>query len=316
MYKKILVPLDGSAIAEGVLPYVRTFAASLNIPVHLLQVIDPDTLIASRTGELGLSHNISTAEREHNGDYLKKMAAALPDPAAASFSVRIGKPAEVIIEVATPERETLIAMATHGRSGARRWLLGSVAEKVLNGAESDVLLIRAEQIENGKATGQVKRLVVPLDGSELAERVLPRAVELAKKMHLDMLLLRAYLMPGVAYPTGAYAPDWKLLDEEQKEIVSEYLERKIKELRDAGLERVFFTVQEGSAAEKIIDVARENPESLIAMSPHGVGGVGRWVFGSITLRVIRHAETAVLVIRAKTDEAEESSELKGWKLYG
>ena len=301
MYKKLLVPLDGSATAEGVLPYVRAFAKGLSIPVHLLQVMDPESLIPSPAAQPGRPHNIVTAEREHDGDYLREIAALFPDPATVSCSVRIGKPAEVIIEVGETDLDTLIAMTTHGRSGIRRWLLGSVAEKVLHGADNDVLLSRAiAPIERKSAAAHLERLVVPLDGSELAEKALPCAVQLAKKMNLELMLLRVYLMPGVAYPTGSHAPDWKLLDQETRDRASKYLQEKIAQLRNEGLKRVCFKVLEGSAAEKIIDVARENPESLIAMSTHGASGAGRWVLGSITERVIRHSETAVLVVRAKS----------------
>ncbi len=299
MYTRILVPLDGSTISEGVLPYARAFATALDIPVHLLQVMDPNTLIPSVAAQQGRSHNILTINREHNGDYLKETAASFSNPAAISSSVRVGKPAQVIIEVAATDRDTLIAIATHGRSGIRRWLLGSVAEKVLHGADNDVLLIRAMGQIDRKIAAQLKRLVVPLDGSEVAEKALPCAVELAKKMNLELILLRVYLMPGVAYPTGSYAPDWKLLDQEMRQRASEYLEGKSKQLRNEGLERVSFRVLEGSAAEKIIEVARESPESLIAMSTHGASGIGRWVLGSVTERVIRHSDTAVLVVRAK-----------------
>jgi nucleotide-binding universal stress UspA family protein len=299
MYANILVPLDGSPIAESVLPHARAFAAALGIPVHLLQVIDPDTLIPSVPDEKSPSHNILTGEREHNGDYLKEIAASFADPAALSSSVRMGKPAEVIIEAAGTHPDALIAMATHGRSGIRRWLLGSVAEKVLHGADNDVLLIRAMAQIDTKKTAQLERIVVPLDGSELAEKALPCAVGLAKKMNLELILLRVYLMPGVAYPTGSYAPDWKSLDRETRERARDYLEEKIRDFRKEGLERGSFRVLEGSAAEKIIEVAEKSSESLIAMSTHGASGVGRWVLGSVTERVVRHSDTAVLVVRAK-----------------
>ena len=301
MYKKILVPLDGSKISESVLPHARAFATALNIPVHLLQVMAPETRIPSVAAQQDRSNNILTAEREHNGDYLKEMSTSFFDPAAVSCLVRIGKPAEVIIKVAATNLDTLIAMATHGRSGVRRWLLGSVAEKVLHGADNDLLLIRAiEPIERKGAAAHLERLVVPLDGSKLAEQAVPCAVELAKKMNLELILLRVYLMPGVAYPTGSYAPDWKLLDRETRERASEYLQETIRQLRNEGFDRVSSMVLEGSAAEKIIGVGRENSGSLIAMSTHGASGVGRWVLGSITERVIRHSDNAVLVIRAKS----------------
>lgn len=300
MYKKILVPLDGSGVAEVVLPYTRAFATALNIPVHLLQVVDSETLVPSVAAQQPRSHNILTAEGEYNGDYLKKIAASFFDPAAVSCSMRIGKPAEVIIEVAATHLDTLIAMATHGRSGIRRWLLGSIAEKTLHAAANDVLLIRGiEPSERKEATANLKKLVVPLDGSEAAEQALPCAFELAKKMDLELILVRVYLMPGVAYPTGRYAPDWKLLDQEMRQKANEYLETKVGQLRNEGLERVSFRVLEGNAAEKIIEVAQENSESLLVMSTHGASGVGRWVLGSVTEHVVRHSDTAVVVVRAK-----------------
>lgn len=265
--------------------------------------MDLETLIPSAAAQQGRSHNVLTTEREHNGQYLKELTASFSDPAAVSFSVRVGRPAEVIIEVAGANHDTLIAMATHGRSGIRRWLLGSVAEKVLHGASTDVLLIRATEQSARTRAAQLERVLVPLDGSELAEKTLPCAVELAKKMNLELIVLRVYLMPGVAYPAGSCAPDWKLLEQEKREIAIEYLEGKIRQLRSEGFERVSFRVLEGSAAEKIIDLARENPETLIAMSTHGASGAGRRVFGSITERVIRHSETAVLVARAKSADS-------------
>lgn len=118
-------------------PMPVRFATALNIPVHLLQVIDPETRIPSVAAQQDRSNNILTGEREHNGDYLKEISTSFPDPAAVSCLVRIGKAAEVITEVAAPHLDTLIAMTTHGRSGVRRWLLGSVAEKVLHGFNSN-----------------------------------------------------------------------------------------------------------------------------------------------------------------------------------
>jgi nucleotide-binding universal stress UspA family protein len=113
--------------------------------------------------------------------------------------------------------------------------------------------------------------VVPLDGSQAAEQALPCAFELAKKMNLELILVRVYLMPGVAYPTGRYAPDWRLLDRETRERASEYLQGKIQHLQNEGFDRASPIVLEGSAAEKIIEVARENPEV-------GIGAVVRTAF--------------------------------------
>lgn len=297
-YTRIVVPLDGSTIAEGVLPYAHTLAMSVSVPVHLFQVIDPDTLKSSVPSQQ--VHHVSTDNKEDDISYLKRIAASFSSPTAVSCSIRVGKPAEAIIELAARESGTLIAMATHGLSGIQRWLLGSVAEKVLQGASNDVLLIRAvDHRINSNISRGFKRLVIPLDGSELAEEALLRGVELAKKMNLEVILLRIYLMPGVAYPTGSYAPDWKLLDQEMRQKAGEYLEGKAGQLRNKGLQQVSFRVLEGNTAEKIIEVTQENSESLLVMCTHGASGIGRWLLGSVTERVVRHSNTGVLVVRAK-----------------
>lgn len=303
MYNKILVALDGSQLAESILPYARAFAKALNIPVELLEVIDPDTLIPSVAAQHGYPHTLLTAERAHNGEYLKDIAASFSNPAAVSCSVRIGKPAEVIIEVAAAHADTLIAMATHGRSGIKRWLLGSVAEKVLHGANDDLLLVRSAEQVGSRKVALPKRILVPLDGSKLAETALSCGVDLAKEMSLELVLLRVYLMPGVAYLTGSHAPDWELLDKEIREQASKYLQERMRQLKDDGLERVSFVVLEGSAAEKIVDLAREKPGSLIVMSTHGMSGMGRWVLGSITERVARHSGEPVLIVRATRERS-------------
>ena len=99
------------------------------------------------------------------------------------------------------------------------------------------------------------------------------------------------------YPDEAYVPDehiWELIRDEARQ----YIDRKVKELKDQGLARVSSILLEGFAAERIITVAREKPESLIAICTHGRSGVRRWVLGSVTDRVVKHSGDPVLVIRA------------------
>ena len=107
-----------------------------------------------------------------------------------------------MIEKATADKNTLIVMATHGRSGIQRWLLGSVADKVLHGATNHVLLVRAN--DGGKTDGEaaLKTVIVPLDGSPLAEQVLPYVVELAKKMKLKVVLMRVLRAAALHFRRG------------------------------------------------------------------------------------------------------------------
>jgi nucleotide-binding universal stress UspA family protein len=192
-------------------------------------------------------------------------------------------------------------MATRGRSGIHRWLMGSVAEKVLRGATNPLLLVRGD--EEGKSDGvaTLKSIVVPLDGSKLAEIALPRAVDLAKKLGLEIVLTRAYQIPLSTYGVAdaAYIPNPNALMNVVKEEAGAYLETKVNELRQNGVEKVSSILLLGSGADEIIDLARTTPDNLIAMSTHGRSGVKRWALGSVTEKVVRHSGDPVLVVRAE-----------------
>jgi nucleotide-binding universal stress UspA family protein len=207
----------------------------------------------------------------------------------------------VIIEKAAAEQDTLITMATHGRSGMNRWLLGSVAEKVLRGASNPVLLIRAAENSRTEDRPTLKSLIVPLDGSDLAERVLPVAIELAKQRDLEIVLIRAYNIPTSAYAgIEGYALPMDDLLKDMRDEACEYLENKVADVKKRGIARVSFAAKEGLPADEIISFAKNLPGGLIAMSTHGRSGVRRWVLGSVTETVVRHSENPVLVIRAST----------------
>ncbi|MBI2351686.1 MAG: universal stress protein, partial [Deltaproteobacteria bacterium] len=161
-----------------------------------------------------------------------------------------------------------------------------------------LLFVRAtEEIKKTEAVS-LKRVVVPLDGSGLAEMVIPHALELARKMDLEIVLLRAYALPTPVYSAEDYAPDLGELWEQIKKEAQEYLAGKVDHLHKEGLRKVSTVLLEGYAADKIIDLGRERAGSLVAMCTHGRTGVGRWVMGSVTDRVVRHSGDPILVIRA------------------
>jgi nucleotide-binding universal stress UspA family protein len=297
MVRKILVALDGSRVSEGVLPYARFLARALKVPVSLFRVVGPQSQKPMSTVGRELPTDLRAGEAKTCSDYLRRVADTFPPELTVDWCVDTGHPAERIAERAAADAGTLIVMATHGRSGIQRWLLGSIAGKVLQIATNPLFLVRGtREPESGEAP--LKRVVVPLDGSEPAELAIPHAVELTRRIDMEIVLARVYLLPGVAYPTGDYAPDWDLLNREVRETATRYLERKMLELQREGVERVSSAVLEGSAAEKIMDLAHEKPWSMIAMCTHGQSGVGRWVLGSITERVVRHSSDPVLIIRA------------------
>lgn len=291
MYSKILIPLDGSKFAEAVLPYARLLAQDLNIPVDLLCVNDP--------------HDTTACAPYMVNEYLATIGASFGG--SAGLIVESGHTAATIVECAAAEPEMLIAMATHGYSGTKRWLLGSVAEKVLHAAANHVLLVHPA---NGQARPEAKftAVVVPLDGSKLAETVLPTVSELALRLTLRVDLVRVarriYSAPPEAFlPVfGANAPNLKKLWDEAHDEANRYLIDTASQLRRQGLSQVDSLVLESGAdgaAAAIVDLVKRTPDSLVAMCTLGASGIGKWPLGSVTERVVRHTSGPVLVIRPR-----------------
>ena len=304
MFERILVPLDGSKTAESALPYARTLAERLDADVELLEVID--------VGEI--SGNVSTATAALLNDvprsgrpdqYLTQIAKSFPS-IRTRWRVEQGSAAAIIIDTAAADKETLIIMGSHGRSGIHRWLLGSVAEKVLRGTSNPLLLVRASEQAPTDGQATFGSIVVPLDGSKQGELALAPALALARSMKIEMVLVRTYELPATAYyraddypaSAAAFIPSYAELVEEMSREAREYIDAKVKELRSHGLEQVRSQVLEGNAAEQIIKLSQNTTGSLIAMCTHGQSGLKRWVLGSITEKVVQHSQNPVLLIRS------------------
>ena len=297
MYTRMLIPLDGSKVAEQVLPYARFLAKALAIPAELLGVVDPEALVALADPARGRHIDTLVAETmSRTALYLETIARSFSG-AQVKCSVEKGNAAEIVIKKATTDKGTLIVMATHGRSGIQRWLLGSVADKVLHGAMNHLFLVRAT--DQGKTDGEapLQTVIVPLDGSPLAEQVLPYVLDLTKKMKLKVVLTRAYALPPsvAAEDYGFYSAD--LLDHLEAES-RDYLQQKVNEVKQRGIENVASVINPGYGAEEIITLGRNTPDNFIAMSTHGRSGMQRWVLGSVTDRVVRHSGDPVLIIRS------------------
>ena len=294
MYTRILVPLDGSETAEKALPYARAFAGNLKVPVELLGVIDISHYASG--DRVRYLDALIDAAILRNQEYLKRVATTFAG-ARVESTVEGGAPAEAIVTKAAGNKGTLIVMATHGRSGLKRWLLGSIAEKVLRGASNPALLVRASGETETEGEVTPTRIIVPLDGSELAEAALTTVVELARALKLKVVLLRAYSVKAIMYSDEDNLHDSNEIATELKNEATRYLDHWAGRLKSEGCADVLPIVSEGDAAETIIEVAEGAPNSLIAMCTHGRSGVKRWVLGSVTEKVIRHAGNPVLVLR-------------------
>jgi nucleotide-binding universal stress UspA family protein len=211
--------------------------------------------------------------------------------------VESGQAAETIVDRGS--KDPLIAMATHGRSAAKHWLLGNIAQKVLQASTNPLLLVRPNQDVARESNVRLSILILPLDGSHLAEKTFPHAVYIANCLKLEVALIRAYNLPTTGYfmASGITGPAIQEIKDRIKQEITEYLQSKAEQLRGEGIQNVSFVAMEGAGPEEIIELAQKTPGSLAVMSSHGRTGMGRWVLGSVTDRVVSYAGGPVLVIR-------------------
>jgi len=289
MLRTLLVPLDGSVLAERALPYASRLAraagarlllmrATLAHPVEGIEEADARAAMVERAEiELG-----SVAERlRHEG--------LIVEPA-----VYYAEAAEAILKAARERQADLIVMSTLGRTGLGRWIYGSVANRVLQRAEVPLVLVPAS-CERAWAAEGPRRILVPLDGSPLAEEALAPAQALAELGHADLLLARVVEPLAPIEPHGGYLPPLHP-DESELDAARQYLESVASPLRFGGRTVTVHVVQ-GSPAAQISAVARERQVDLIAMATHGRGGVARLVMGSVAAEVLRQASGPLLVVR-------------------
>jgi nucleotide-binding universal stress UspA family protein len=302
METRILVPLDGSRLAEQALTCAMTLGRGLKAELVLFRAIaiPSDVQEALDRADLNPDPLMKKLETEAN-EYLDAMSHILTK-ADLRFShvVRHGLAADAIVDYVEQKGIQLIVMASHGSTGIKRWMHGSVAERVLQSARVPVLLVRAkEKVSKGlPEASPCRRILVPLDGSKLAEQVLPAVTPIASALGCEMTLLHVPIISASGSFTGAwYLPlDGSFGTADQD--AQAYLDRLAGDLREQGIE-VSTAVWVGPVAETIIDHAQVNDVDLIAMCTHGRTGIARWALGSIADRVLRAGDKPILLVRAR-----------------
>lgn len=298
---RILVPLDGSPLAVQVLPYVRTFAKLLGAQIHLTHVITHGDQYHLALGhgvwdELQSKSRPSTTTtddltklRENALSYLQQQAAPLRDAGIpVGISTLEGSPVEAIVGAA--EDSLMIAMATHGYSGVRRWALGSTTDKVVHASNIPIFVAHVKP----QSEYALRRILVPLDGSVIARRALPTAVKLARASGAQIILL-AIAPPPIGGIEVQLTP--VLIDEKERAAIHDRL---LSEVIAAGCDssglQITPLVVEGFVAEEISDEAERMQADLIIMSSHGYGGWRRLALGSVTDKVMHITRTPLLII--------------------
>ena len=295
MYERILVPLDGSSQGEIVLPYVYQMATRFRAEILLVSVAEPSIPQPDQLHRSYLSHLTEQMQRELR-EWEPKGETGIQS------KVLLGEPADEILKCGDQYKASLLVMASRGRSSRGPWILGNVAAKVLRATDKPIMLVRSPA--KGDALHQkrlINKVLVPLDGSPIAEQVLPHAEGVARILGSELFLFHVF-EPMRKYAGGLVyrALPNEVVDAEnarRKQAGLSYLDEISKKLKDRGIS-VTSGVAPGSPAEQILDYADANRMDLIAMSTHGRSGVGRWVFGSVTDKVLHAGDTAVFVVRA------------------
>ncbi len=299
--KAIVVPLDGSELAEQALPLAGAIATKRNAEVVLTTAITA----GDRWVDDGIVRQWESEEQAAVESYQRSIIERLQQQGVhARARSDWGQPQAVIESVADNEDAGLIVMTTHGRSGVSRWTLGSIADKVLRTTNTPLILIRPTA--QAQVPEAVRQIVVALDGSDLAEAALPEAERFARAMDASLLLVRAVVPPTMLYG-GQFVPGGLPVLDQLEVEARQYLERTAERIRKSGL-KVSVEVAVGAPADVILTASREKGADLIAMTTHGRSGLNRWILGSVADAVVRHGGVPVLVIRSWPSLSEEEAE--------
>ncbi len=304
MYKTILVPLDGSELAEGVLPYAKDISRQTKADISLVRVVEPTTDEIKKYAKRDLISKISSKVKSESNKYFDKVRDYLKGPNVKITSNLLeGVPAVEIVSEANKNPDTLIAMSTHGRSGVRRWMIGSVADKVVRESSVPLLLIKPKGRSPIGPEPTLKTVIVPLDESKFSEQALSHVTYLAGAMNHHVILTRVTpsamdyarwnSYDGVNWPVTEMSEIAGNVDEGAKEYMNA-LAQKLTKQKIGSIEQALL---HGDAASAIIELASHTPNSFVAMTTRGRTGLSRTVLGSVADRVMRHCDEPVLMIR-------------------
>lgn len=319
MYHHIMVPLDGSALAEKALPYATGLTHRLEAKVTLVQVLElPPVLEGSLDTEAAL---ISSAET-----YLQQIKAVMTGtglvqplrPEQVQTKVAFGNPKHEMAVEAAAIKADLVVMTTHGRSGLAQLIMGSNAASLIQHTTIPVLLIRPLPLEVSRSLTDAMAvpldfdfekaqgpLLVTLDGTPEAEVVLEPAIKLAQAINIPIHLLRV-VPPLVPFSYGDISTRFSqdIRDEVNKysQEAYQYLDQIQAQVSAQGLE-CNCSVRVGEAAKEILDFVHTTNPSLLAMATRGRGRLGQVLLGSVAGEVAHHCQLPVLLVHMPVHEA-------------
>ncbi|MFO8101370.1 MAG: universal stress protein [Dehalococcoidia bacterium] len=287
MFKKILVPLDGSETAEKALPFAEHLARKFRGEMTLFTALEEGGRF-----EHPFRAYLKEKSEELGTEWVRSDMAVVQDSASNS-----------ILKFARENEMDQIVICTHGLSGPGMWSMGSIAAKVLQQSPIPVLLIRAAASDEMAANRTFRSILVPLDGSPLAECVMPYVEQLAQSFGSRVLPVQAVQpvrtppVPVASYPAGVALEDHDDdLTETMKAKAGEYIDGREAALREKGIDAAAAVLM-GKPYEAIAQYARSNPVGLIVLSTHGYVGNRKIPYGSITSKILEGSSQPVLVVR-------------------
>lgn len=296
MFSPIVVPLDGSKLAERALAPAEALAQYCHSQLQLVRVAVAQQMLVPEDAGYGVLYPDQSlvAARAEAHDYLTDLqAASVAETPGLQFEIREGDVASEVVDAARHAEAQLIVMSSHGYSGLRRWLLGSVAEKVLHAAPCPVWVVRAP--------APPQHILITLDGSILAEEVLLPALTVARCFGARVTLLRVV--------SDISGPDIAALDTYERGLGRRFVDQTYDEAAaylallaetHAANDLIITTaVRSGPAAETILEYADGHDNDLVAMTTHGRTGLRRWIYGSVTHKVLDQLPVSMLVARSR-----------------
>jgi nucleotide-binding universal stress UspA family protein len=295
VYKKILVPLDSSKLADMVLPYAEALAGSLNSRVTLLYVCETEEEHYLRVHQFYLGKIAELVKSHIRENYPEKKDTNV----SVKSAVVTGKPSEEISHYAMKNDVDLIILAGRGRTNIMRRLMGNIADKVFQATEKPLLLISSKPYPQPSPLQLLNRILLPLDGTANQEAILPHIMELAKQLYAEVVLFRV-LTPQQQLRTTRRV-EYVRFTRQQLESMKTKAERHLEEIRrklakTKALINYEVRIADDPAVE-IAKFARERDVRLLAIATRRYAGIRRFFAGSTAQRILQTTDKPVLLVR-------------------
>jgi nucleotide-binding universal stress UspA family protein len=297
MFEKILIPLDGSELAEAAIPYATNMAEQLEAEICLLHVCPPEHQSYVHMHQIYMNSILTGMRLKMKETWLSSKELKI------QAEVIVGDPIKVIFDYVKLKGIDLISLTTHGNSGFKPWSMGNVADKIVRGSGIPTLLIRVKEkkdLELRKAI--VQKILVPLDNSDASKACLPYAVELAKKLKAGLTI---FSMAQTAYAQNLNSAgsgigiNWDAVDKASEQAADEYLVTIEEDLKTSGVQIDHRSILGIDAAYEILEMEKKGMFDMVIMSTRGRSSIARWAFGSVAEKVLREGNLPILLIKEK-----------------